>query len=436
MNAQKAVKSRPEKLAIDGGVPARRRPDPPMFPGGNSIGVEEERVVLQVLREKRLFRYYGPASGPSNAAHLEFAFADRLGAKNAIAVSSGSAALLCALAAAGVGPGDEVIIPAYTWIACAYTVTNVGAIPILAEVDETLTVDPVDAERKISSRTRAIVAVHMRGAPARMDQLRDLASRYRLTLIEDVAQAVGGSFLGQPLGSIGEIGCFSFQFNKIITCGEGGMIVTSDENLHRRALMFHDPVSARSSEIPSDEVLVGMNFRMPEISAAIARVQLTKLDGLISAMRSRKRRIKTGIARGVAEVDGKFRVLTDEEGDTGIALVFFMPSPEAAAHVIKCLRAENIGASLMYLRDRLDYHVYAHWAPILDQRTWTAQGGPWRWAPPVEYSREMCPGTLELLSRAVHLDVNPLLSTDEIDETIIGVNKVLASTQRPEPLRN
>src|SRR5262247_3380242 len=159
-----------DRLAIDGGRPARQRPDPPMYPGGNLIGAEEEQAVIDVIRSKRLFRYYGPNPGPSRAAELEQAFAAHIGTRHAAGVTSGTAALICSLMGVGIGPGDEVIVPAYTWIASASAGAMVGAIPVIAEVNESLTLDPQDAERKITRRTKAIMPVHMRGAPAAMDR--------------------------------------------------------------------------------------------------------------------------------------------------------------------------------------------------------------------------------------------------------------------------
>ncbi|HEU0116528.1 MAG TPA: aminotransferase class I/II-fold pyridoxal phosphate-dependent enzyme, partial [Thermomicrobiales bacterium] len=218
--------TRATKLAIDGGAPAVTTPLPPMFPGGMRIGPEEEEAVLRVLRSKRLYRYYGPTAEPSRVAELEEAFAPVVGVKHAAAVSSGCASLICGLAGLGVGPGDEVIVPAYTWIATASAVMAVGAVPILAEVDESLTLDSADAERKITRHTKAIVPVHMRGAPSAMDEVLAVARRHDLKVLEDVAQADGGSYHGRRLGGIGDVGAFSLQFNKIITCGEGGMVTT------------------------------------------------------------------------------------------------------------------------------------------------------------------------------------------------------------------
>jgi len=417
-----------ERLPVDGYAPARHRADPPMFPGGNAIGTEEEQAVLDVLRSKRLFRYYGPQPGASKVAQLEEAFAAQTGARKALAVSSGTAALMCGLAAIGVGPGDEVIVPAYTWIASAFTVAMMGGIPVLAEVDESLSLDPKDVTLKITPRTKAIMPVHMRGAPARMDEICALARLHRLYVVEDVAQANGGSFHGLRLGSLGDVGCFSLQFHKIITCGEGGVVITSDDELYQRALMFHDPIAGRSGDIPSEKILVGMNFRLAELSGAVALVQLNRLEGLVQMMRARKRILVAGIADSLARAGGQLRTLNDPEGDTAIALIFFMPTVEAAEHVNRALCAERIGASTMYNPDRVDYHVYAHWGPIMDQRTWASRGGPWRWAAaPVKYTRNMCPHTLDLLSRAVHLDINPLLTEEDIEETVIGLNKVLRS---------
>ena len=218
-----------EELAVNGGKPARQRPDPPMFPGGMLIDETEEAAVLEVLRTKRLFRYYGPVEGPSKADQLEEAFARHMGVRHAVAVTSGTAALVSGLIGIGVGPGDEVIVPAYTWIASPLAVAAVGAVPVLAEVDDTLTLDPEDVRRKISPFTKAIMPVHMRGLPAHMDALMEVARSNDLFVVEDTAQADGASYHGQRLGSIGDVGCFSLQFNKIITCGEGGMVITDSE---------------------------------------------------------------------------------------------------------------------------------------------------------------------------------------------------------------
>jgi len=415
------------KLAIHGGTSARRQGFPPMYPGGMSIGQEEEEAVLNVLRTKRLFRYYGPQPGPSLVDELEAAFAAHHGAQHSLAVTSGTAALMCGLQGIGVGPGDEVIVPAYTWIASASAVLAVGGVPVVAEVDESLTLDPADVERKITPYTRAIMAVHMRGAACRMAELQAIAARHNLRLIEDVAQANGASYHGQRLGTLGDVGCFSLQFNKIITSGEGGMVITNDEAVWKRAVMWHDVIGGLRNNFPADEIIWGVNFRMAELLAAVALVQLRRLDGLLDAMRARKRMLKAGLA-DVAQARGiGFRALVDPEGDAAIALVMFLPDAAAAERVVTALRAENIGAGVLYHPDHSDYHIYRHWTPIMAQRTWTAAGGPWRWARrDIEYTPDMCPRSLDLLGRAVHLDISPLLTNEDVEETLEGLTSVLA----------
>ncbi len=415
-----------QRLAIKGGAPAKQNPDPPMYPGGMEIGDEEEQAVLEVLRAKRLFRYYGPGEADSKASQLERAFAEKTGARYAVAVTSGTAALVCGLQGIGIGPGDEVIVPAYTWIASASAVVAAGGIPVIAEVDETLLLDPADVERKITPYTKAIMPVHMRGAACRMDELMALANEHGLKVIEDVAQANGGSYKGQALGTFGDVGCYSLQFNKIITSGEGGMVVTNDESVWKRTNMYHDVIGALRLEFDAAELLCGVNYRMPELLAAVALVQLRRLDGLIDAMRQRKRMLKAGIEDVTRRKGISFRELADPEGDTAIATVFFMDSAAQADAVSQALRAENIGAGTLYRPEGIDYHVYANWLPIINRRTWTNAGGPWRWAQrEIEYRPDMCPRSLDLLGRAVHLNVSPLLTNEDVEETVEGLNRVL-----------
>jgi dTDP-4-amino-4,6-dideoxygalactose transaminase len=305
-------------------------------------------------------------------------------------------------------------------------VAAVGGIPIPAEVDESLTLDPADVERKITSYTKAIMPVHMRGAACRMDELMALAHSRGLKVIEDTAQADGASYRGRRLGSIGDVGCFSLQFNKIITSGEGGMVITSDEAVWKRAVMFHDVIGGLRNNFPGEEIIWGINFRMPELLAAVAGVQLRRLDGLLAAMRARKRMLKAGLAPILAQRGLAFREIVDPDGDAAIALVFFMPAAEEARRVADALRTENIGAAVLYRPDRSDYHIYAHWTPILEQRAWTPDGGPWRWAKrEIRYSPDDCPRTLDLLGRAVHMDISPLLTNEDIEETLEGLSKVL-----------
>jgi 8-amino-3,8-dideoxy-alpha-D-manno-octulosonate transaminase len=349
-----------------------------------------------------------------------------MGVTHALAVTSGTAALVCALQGIGIGPGDEVIVPAFTWIASASAVAAVGGIPIVAEVDESLTLDPVDVEKKISPYTKAIMPVHMRGVPCRMDDLLSVAKKHGLKVIEDTAQADGGSYHGKRLGSMGDVGAFSFQFNKIITSGEGGMVITNLDNIWKRAVQFHDVIGGLRNNLPEADILWGINFRMPELLAAVMLVQLHRLDHLLTAMRQRKQMLAEGFRSIAQQMGVVMQTIPDPAGDASIAFIFFMKDATIAHQVSKALDAEHIGAWHLYEPDTIDYHIYPHWTPIINQRMWTDSGGPWRWAKrEIKYSKDMCPRSLDLLSRAVHINVNPLYNNQDIEEVLEGLNRVV-----------
>ncbi|HUX20021.1 MAG TPA: DegT/DnrJ/EryC1/StrS family aminotransferase, partial [Spirochaetia bacterium] len=294
-------------LALHGGPKAKRSENLPMFPGGLEIGEEEKKEVLEVLDAKYLFRYYGPKQAPSKVGRLEEEYRAYLGAKHCLAVNSCTSALITALVAVGVGPGDEVIVPAYTFFASVAAVVAAKATPIVAEIDDTLTMDPKDIERRITSRTKAIVVVHMRGIPAQMDEIMAIARKHKLKVVEDVAQANGGTYRGQKLGTFGDAGCFSLQFHKIITSGEGGIVSTNDDLIYTRAQAYHDVAACWRKErfAPPEfegEIFFGVNFRMSELTGAVALAQLRKLEMLLGRMRENKNRIIAGLA-GVRGID-------------------------------------------------------------------------------------------------------------------------------------
>src|SRR5437867_8889840 len=281
-------------LARDGGTPARTRPEAPMFPGGMEVGGEELEALARVIESKNLFRYYGVGEGPDEVLSFEREFAELIGAKHALCLNAGSSALICALIGAGVGEGDEVIVPAYTWNATPNAVLATRALPVLAEVDESLTLDQADVEQRITPRTRAILPVHMRGAPAAMGELVAIAKKHDLVLIEDVCQSAGATYRGQRLGTFGDAGAFSLQFNKIITTGEGGVLITDRDDLLDLALDVHDCANSvrRGVGLPK---FAGYNFRASELTGAMARVQLTRLDGLLERMHTNHARLSAGI---------------------------------------------------------------------------------------------------------------------------------------------
>ena len=251
-------------------------------PGMELIGEEEKKELLEVLESGYLYRY-GDAKDPrfkAKVVRLEQEVAKVAGVPYAVAVNSGTSALLVALMGLGVGPGDEVIVPGYTFIASISSIIYARAVPILAEVDRTLNLDPADVERKITPRTKAIMAVHMLGNPARLDELKKIADAHNLLLIEDCAQAFGARYKGRAVGSIGDVGTYSFNVYKTITAGDGGMLVTRDESAYRRYFGLHDQGHSplRTGVEIGSRPFVGLDFRMTELAAAVLLAQLNNRD--------------------------------------------------------------------------------------------------------------------------------------------------------------
>ena len=421
-----------EQLAIHGGPKAKTTPNFPMYPGGLEIGEAEKKEVMEVLDNKYLFRYYGPAGAESKVKKFEQAFAKKMGSKFCLATSSCTGALLSAMTAVGIGPGDEVIVPGYTFFASCATIVGAKAIPVIAEVDETLTLDPDDVLKKITPSTKGIVCVHMRGVPCDMDRIMKIAKDHNLVVIEDCAQACGATYHGQYVGTFGDAGCFSFQYHKTITAGEGGAVLCQDQRVYDRACSYHDTAACwrpdRFAEQRYEgELFCGSNFRMGELAGAVMCAQLDRLDYLNEAMRRHLAIIKEEIkdTKGI-----KVRPCNDEAGDTGICLMFFLDSKEKVAPFCEALNAEGVNAAGVFNAGIPDWHIYAHWKHVLNEKTPTDVKCPWdcpyHKAQPVKYSEDMNPNTLGYLGRVVHLDL-PAQMTDEDAHMIAkAINKVAA----------
>ena len=270
-------------------------------PGFEWIGKEEEKEVLEVLRNRWLFRY-GDEKDPAfvrKVKTLEEMVEQKFAVKHALAVTSGTAALITALSALGIGPGDEVIVPGYTFIASISSIIIARAVPVLAEIDDSLTLDPADVEKKITPRTRAIMAVHMLGNPCDLNRLRAIAEKHGLILIEDAAQAFGGSYGKKSLGTLGKIGIYSFNIFKTINAGDGGMLVTDDDSLYFRAFGYHDQghFPSRSGVEIGNRSIVGQNYRMNELTGAVLIAQFRRLDVIMKRLREIKERFKSKIEK-------------------------------------------------------------------------------------------------------------------------------------------
>ena len=371
-------------------------------PGMELIGEEEKCEILDVLESGYLFRY-GSQDNPDFKAKVykfERRVANLIGVPYAVAVNSGTSALQVALSGLGVGPGDEVIVPGYTFIASFSSVIYARAIPILAEVDRTLNLDPEDVRKKITPRTKAILAVHMLGNPARLDVLKAIADEHGLLLIEDCAQAFGASYQGRMLGSIGQAGIYSFNIFKTITAGDGGMVVTNDEKAYRKFFGIHDQGHSplRMGVEVGQRPFVGQDFRMTELAAAFLLAQLGKLDQIFKHLRGNKRRFKDAIT-GLPGLE--FREITDPEGECATLLTVYLPNEKIARNVAEELNTKVVADS--------GWHVYSNMEQILEKRTITPEGCPFTCpyykGGEVEYWRGMLPQTDALLARAINISI-------------------------------
>lgn len=392
-------------------------------PGYYWIGEEEENEVLDVIRSKYLFRY-GDIKDPAfkkKVYTLEQEICSKFHITHTLAVSSGTSALIVAMTAAKIGPGDEVIVPGYTFIASISSIIACGAVPVLAEVDDSLTLDPKDVEKKISSKTKAILAVHMLGNPCDLDALKAIADSHGIMLIEDAAQAFGGMYKGNYLGTIGKIGIYSFNIFKVINAGDGGMVVTNDERLYNTAFSFHDQghLPDRTGVEVGNRSVIGQNFRMNELTAAFLIAQFRKLDRLIEGLQRVKKRYKDKL-KGVRGIS--FRKINDS-GECGTLLTIFLPTKEIADKVCGELGTTTIAHS--------GWHVYNNMEQILEKKQLTP-GPPFRskeFPTDVEYFKGMLPQTDNLLDRAINISigvidaglgaafgVNPISSDAEIDK--------------------
>jgi 8-amino-3,8-dideoxy-alpha-D-manno-octulosonate transaminase len=373
------------------------------------------------------FRYYNDRS---KTVQFEKDFAAQMGVQHVLAVNSGTSALIAALVAAGVGPGDEVIVPAYTFFASVSAIVVAKAIPVITEINESLTLDPAAIERNITPRTKAIMPVHMVGYPCEMDTICALAKKHNLVVIEDTAQACGGSYHGRYLGTWGDLGCISLDAYKVIGSGEGGIVMTDNDWYFTRAASYHDAAACwrpdrYAKERQEGELFCGENYRMSELNAAVAIAQLRKLDGINQRTRANHDLLKQEIRLPKC---AKWVKPTDPEGVCGYTLGMLFDSSEQAATAIRA------GVGIGGLADGAtkgvrDWHVYWNWEHILEQKTVTADGCPFK-CPHVKalpkYHADMCPQTKAIMLRLGVLNTTPADSPEWIRQTAQTINTKFA----------
>lgn len=394
----------------------------PGYVGPQFFDKREEEALREVLESGSPFRYWGPGR-PEKVLRFEEAFAKYMGARFALAVTSGTAALDCAVAGLGIGPGDEVIVPAYTWWSDYTCVVHAGALPVFADIDRTFNLDPADFERKITPRTKAVIAVHLLGGPCDMDPIMEVARKHKVMVLEDCAQCVGGSYHGKKLGSIGDVGIYSFQINKMITSGEGGAVVSNDPLIYERAARFHDMGSMRDvflKRIGSSRVqeFAGENFRMNEFTGAVLGAQLTKLDAMIAQLRANAEVVYDGV-RKIAGI--RLRHQPDPQGDIGYGVYFEVKDKAARNRCIGELSKRKVPASTLTGSVLLPIEE-----SVINKRArhadWPSFNSPEGKA--IQYGPDTCRQTLDIFDRFVQVRIGAKYTQRINDHIIDAIRQV------------
>ncbi len=397
--------------------------------GSAALDEQEENAALAVLRSRNLFRYYGddPDNPPTRVAELESTAAKWIGTDYALAVSSGTTALETALGAISIGPGDEVIVPAWSWLSCVTAIVRMGARPVLAEIDDTLCIAPSEIERLTTEKTRAVLVVHYQGVAADMNAIIKAAHRRGLFVVEDCAEAPGTRYHGRQVGTWGDVAIYSFQHNKPMTAGEGGLLVTRDIRIYERAVRMHDLGQYRpfhqTITAEQEPAFSGTNFRMSELTAAIALVQLKKVE----AVRNHCRKLQAQVRQSVGQLSGvTWRRIPDPEGDFGFEMYLYLDDAtwvkrfrdELDVLGVNCL--PRTGTYPQYYREHVltgrSHHPAA--SPFREIKPWPAPG----------YRPEDFPVTEDLTKRFIAIPIGwryTEADADHIATTLRSVHQSL-----------
>ncbi len=350
------------------------------MPGFEFFGDEERKEVNDVLETGILMRYGfdGPRKGIWKSAELEKAITETFGCKYAQLTSSGTSALTTAINALGIGAGDEVIMPSFTFVASFEAVISAGAVPVLVDIDETLTLSPGAVRKAISPKTKCIMPVHMCGSMADLDALKQICDEYNLLLLEDACQSIGASYKGKMLGTIGHAGTFSFDFVKTITSAEGGVVMTNDEDTYIKSDGYtdhgHDHKGAdRGADL---HPFIGYNYRISELHAAVGLAQIRKLDKFLSIQRKNHKQLKEILSQ-IPEIS--FRAIPDENGDSCTFLSWFLPTAEIARAVVAEMKTQNILAGNFYWYDN-NWHYIRKWGHLKHAATLNNLNDAQSWA--------------------------------------------------------
>lgn len=397
------------------------------MPGMEVFGAEERKEVMDVLETGALFRYGHEhiRKGMWKTAEFEAEVRKTTGAKFAHAVSSGSTAVTSIMAAAGVGHGDEVIVPPYTFVAPIEAVFLAGALPVFAEIDETLCLSPEGIEAAVTPKTKAVLLIHMCGAPADLDGILKVCKKHGLTLLEDCGQAMGASYKGKSVGLHGVAGAFSFDYFKIATCGEGGVTITNDEQIYKNIdyVADHGHTHIGSNRGMEEHYVMGSNFRMGEMNAGIGLAQMRKLPWILEQNRKNKKYIKDQL-REIKELT--FRKMEDESGDSATFLNFFMPTKRHAEKLFAQLAQDGIGGVANWYTNM--YHFINQWDHIKEMK-FPSKLAIHDLGAPQDYKNLSLPKSEDIISRLISVGISCTWKHDDLvtytDKVIKSIKKVI-----------
>jgi 8-amino-3,8-dideoxy-alpha-D-manno-octulosonate transaminase len=399
------------------------------MPGFELFGPEEKKEVNDVLETGIYMRYGfdGPRKGIWKAKELEDAICKTIGVKYAQLTSSGTSALTTALAILGIGAGDEVIMPTFTFVASFEAVLGVGAVPVLVDVDETLTLDPAAVRRAITPRTKCVMPVHMCGSMADLDALLAICKEHQLALLEDACQSFGAQYKGKYLGSIGHVGTFSFDFVKTVTCAEGGAVTTNSEDLYIKADGYSDHGHDHKGVDRGADLhpFMGFNYRISELHAAVGLAQVRKLDKFLSIQKKNHQQLKA-ILSTVPEIS--FRKIPDPSGDSCTFLSWFLPSEAIARNLTAELKEQGILAGNFYWFDN-NWHYYRKWTH-LHQASSLSRLSEVQQAALTKLSPDAFPASDRVMGRSISTAISLAWTEDQIKEKgekiVAALKKVLS----------